>query len=110
MSALHIAVENGHTEVVEVLVHKMDKPDLNARDNVSNVITIMEYIYNRKLNVLGYFCLLQYGMTPLILATKRRSEQMINVLFHAGADVDAKSKDVSLYIPKLKIWNIITKS
>ena len=36
VSALHIAVENGHTEVVEVLVHKMDKPDLNARDNVSH--------------------------------------------------------------------------
>ena len=36
MSALHIAVENNHTEVVEALVleHKMDKDDLNARDNV----------------------------------------------------------------------------
>ena len=39
MSALHIAVENGHTEVVEVLVHKMDKPDLNVRDNVSHIHT-----------------------------------------------------------------------
>ena len=37
---------------------------------------------------------LQYGMTPLILATKKRSEQMINVLLHAGADVDAESSDV----------------
>ena len=40
MSALHIAIENGHIEVVEVLVHKMDKPDLNVRDNVS--ILLME--------------------------------------------------------------------
>ena len=34
---------------------------------------------------------LQYGMTPLILATQRNSEQLINVLIHAGADVDAKN-------------------
>lgn len=35
VSALHIAIQSGHIEVVEALVHKMDKPDLNARDNVS---------------------------------------------------------------------------
>ena len=34
MSALHIAVKNGHTEAVEELTKKMDKSDLNARDNV----------------------------------------------------------------------------
>ena len=34
MSALHIAVQNGHVEVVETLTHKMDKDDLNAHDNV----------------------------------------------------------------------------
>ena len=34
MSALHIAVQNRHTEVVEVLTHKMEKDDLNARDDV----------------------------------------------------------------------------
>lgn len=33
-------------------------------------------------------------MTPLMLATKRKSEQLLNVLIHAGADVDAQSKDV----------------
>lgn len=33
-------------------------------------------------------------MTPLILATKKKSEQLLNVLIHAGADVDAQSKDV----------------
>ena len=33
-------------------------------------------------------------MTPLILATKRKDEQMLNVLIHAGVDVDAESKDV----------------
>ena len=38
---------------------------------------------------------LQYGMTPLILATKRKSEQLMNVLLHAGADVDVQSTDVS---------------
>ena len=37
---------------------------------------------------------LQYGMTPLILAAKKRSEQMINVLIHAGADVNAETSDV----------------
>ena len=30
-------------------------------------------------------------MTPLILATQKNSEQLINVLIHAGADVDAKN-------------------
>ena len=40
--------------------------------------------------------ILQYGMTPLILATKKKSEQLMNVLIHAGADVDAQSKDVTL--------------
>ena len=36
VSALHIAVEHNRTEIVETLVleHKMDKEDLNARDNV----------------------------------------------------------------------------
>ena len=34
MSALHIAIQGGHIEVVEVLTHKMDKDDLNARDDV----------------------------------------------------------------------------
>ena len=29
-------------------------------------------------------------MTPLILATKKKSEQLLNVLIHAGVDVDAK--------------------
>ena len=38
---------------------------------------------------------MQYGMTPLILATKRKSEQLMNILIHAGADVDAQSKDVT---------------
>ena len=40
-------------------------------------------------------------MTPLILATKKKSEQLLNVLIHAGVDVDAQSKDVSnmLYMP-----------
>ena len=43
MSALHIAVEHGHTEVVEelVLFHKMDKSDLNARDNVRLLYTFV---------------------------------------------------------------------
>ena len=36
-------------------------------------------------------------MTPLILATKKKSEQLINVLIHAGADVDAQASDVMLY-------------
>ena len=39
MSALHIAVQNGHVEVVEALTHKMDKDDLNARDNVRPLST-----------------------------------------------------------------------
>ena len=39
--------------------------------------------------------ILQYGMTPLILATKRNSEQLVNVLICAGADVDTQSKDVT---------------
>ena len=38
-----------------------------------------------------FVIILQYGMTPLILATKRKSEQLMNVLLHAGADVDAQS-------------------
>ena len=33
-------------------------------------------------------------MSPLILATKKKSEQLLNVLIHAGADVDTQSKDV----------------
>jgi hypothetical protein len=37
-------------------------------------------------------------MTPLILATKKKSEQLLNALMHAGADVDAKSKDVQFTI------------
>ena len=39
MSALHIAIQNGHVEVVEVLTHKMDEDDLNARDNVRPLST-----------------------------------------------------------------------
>ena len=35
-------------------------------------------------------------MTPLMLATKKRSEQLLNVLIHAGADVNAQSKDVCM--------------
>ena len=38
----------------------------------------------------------QYGMTPLMLAINKRREQIINVLIHAGVDVNAKSNDVSL--------------
>ena len=38
VSALHIAVHNGHVEAVEVLTHKMNKEDINARDNVSQLI------------------------------------------------------------------------
>ena len=34
VSALHIAVENNRTEVVEILVHTMDKDNLNTKDNV----------------------------------------------------------------------------
>ena len=34
MTALHIAVHNGHVEAVEMLTHKMNKEDINARDNV----------------------------------------------------------------------------
>ena len=39
MSALHIAVQNGHAEVVEELVRNMDESDLNARDNVRQSFT-----------------------------------------------------------------------
>ena len=38
VSALHIAVQNGHVEAVEVLTHKMNKEDINTRDNVSQTI------------------------------------------------------------------------
>ena len=41
MTALHIAVHNGHVEAVEVLTHKMNKEDINARDNVSHTIIII---------------------------------------------------------------------
>ena len=36
---MHIAVQNGHVEVVEALTHKMDKDDLDARDNVRLPLT-----------------------------------------------------------------------
>ena len=35
MTALHIAVHNGHVEAAEVLIHNISKEDINARDNVS---------------------------------------------------------------------------
>ena len=38
VTALHIAVGNGHVEAVEVLTHKMNMEDINARDNVSHTI------------------------------------------------------------------------
>lgn len=38
-------------------------------------------------------------MTPLILATKKKSEQLLNVLIHEGADVDAHAKDVCNLVP-----------
>ena len=40
-------------------------------------------------------------MTPLILATKKKSEQLLNVLIHAGVDVDAKDVQSNLngYFP-----------
>ena len=39
VTALHIAVHNGHVEAVEMLTHKMNKEDINARDNVyANII------------------------------------------------------------------------
>ena len=34
VTALHIAIHNGHVEAVEMLTHKMNKEDINARDNV----------------------------------------------------------------------------
>ena len=37
----------------------------------------------------------QYGMTPLILATKAKNEEMISILLHAGADLDLQTEDVS---------------
>ena len=43
VSALHIAVHNGHVEAVEVLVHKMNKEDINARDNVSQLIHLIMF-------------------------------------------------------------------
>jgi hypothetical protein len=39
-------------------------------------------------------------MTPLILAAKKKKEQLFNVLLHAGADVDAQdvqSTDFNYY-------------
>ena len=42
VSALHIAVQNGHVEAVEALTHKMNKEDINARDNVSQVTQTQE--------------------------------------------------------------------
>ena len=37
-------------------------------------------------------------MTPLMLATRNRNEQMINVLIHAGADVDAYSTSDEVHV------------
>ena len=54
MSALHIAVQNGHVEVVETLTHKMDKDDLNARDNVRPLSTNFCFYYYGDISC--YFC------------------------------------------------------
>ena len=40
----------------------------------------------------------QYGMTPLILATKGKSEEIISILLNAGADLDLQPEDVSFII------------
>ena len=37
----------------------------------------------------------QYGMTPLILATKAKNEEIISILLNAGADLDLQTEDVS---------------
>jgi ankyrin repeat protein len=34
-------------------------------------------------------------MTPLILATKAKNEEIISILLNAGADLDLQTEDVS---------------
>ena len=45
-------------------------------------------------------------MTPLILATQKNSEQLINVLIHAGADVDAKNVIIITITPIIDLDSI----
>ena len=40
---------------------------------------------------------IQYGLTPLILATKDKNEEVIGILLHAGADLDLQTNDVSIH-------------
>ena len=40
--------------------------------------------------------MIQYGMTPLILATKDKNEEIIYILLHAGADLNLQTDDVSV--------------
>ena len=54
VSALHIAVQNGHVEVVEALTHKMDKDDLNARDNVSLYYTFNQSKISVTATIISY--------------------------------------------------------
>ncbi len=40
---------------------------------------------------------LQWGMTPLMLASKNGNKTCSKIMMDHGADVDAKSKEVRLY-------------
>ena len=45
-------------------------------------------------NVTCVWCRLQYGLTPLMMATMKGKMEAANVLLEAGADVNLQSYDV----------------
>ena len=44
---------------------------------------------------------MQYGNTPLILATKAKNEEIIGILLDAKVDVNLATKDVSIIISQM---------
>ncbi|WP_353279656.1 ankyrin repeat domain-containing protein [Wolbachia endosymbiont (group B) of Xanthorhoe designata] len=93
---LMIAAENGHTNIVEILVEK--GADVNVRDHHANTVLylatnnghegIVEILLEKGANVNGKS---SFGVVPLHLAAKNGNENVVNALIIEGANVNEKN-------------------
>ncbi|XP_049614633.1 ankyrin repeat and SOCS box protein 3 [Syngnathus scovelli] len=97
---LYAAVDNGHIEVVRLL---MDKGAELNRSHTATCWTCLHLaVYRDHVDIV--WMLVQsaelevrddYNMTPLFLAAKHGRQQCLEILIHAGADVNAQASDMA---------------
>ncbi|XP_037134139.1 ankyrin repeat and SOCS box protein 3 isoform X1 [Syngnathus acus] len=97
---LYAAVDNGHIEVVRLL---MDKGAELNRSHTATCWTCLHLaVYRDHVDIVRM--LVQsaelevrddYNMTPLFLAAKHGRQQCLEILIHAGADVNAQASDMA---------------